>query len=96
MEQEIYTVVGYQYGEYEVKNGPKRGEKRTYANLFVVSPMSGEQSDRYSFLGSKADKLKCASSDLLKSLKVGDKVNLYFDGDPNYPKVVFVNPVSAK
>lgn len=92
-EQNVYTVVGYQYGEYQVKDGPHKGEQRTYANLFVVTPMAGDQNEHFSFLGSKAEKYKCSSGSLLKVLKIGDKVNLYFDGDPKYPKVVFINPV---
>ena len=96
MEQKPFVVAGFQYGVYEVKEGPHRGEMREFANLFVTQPMTGDQRDDFVFLGSKAAKFKCVSSDLLKPLLVGDKVNLFFDDDPKYPKVAFIKPIPAK
>ena len=91
MEQDVFSVVGYQFGRFMEKDGPHKGEMKDYASLFVVQPMTGEQSERFNYIGSKALKFQCADASVLDKLEPGMKVNLYFDSKE---RVSLVHPVS--
>lgn len=70
-----YVFVGWAAGWFEVREG----EKRPYANMYVLSPVSSYVSEDYEAHGMKAEKKKCLSSEVWKGLKVGDRVKLFFD-----------------
>lgn len=88
MEQEVFTVVGYQHGSFESKTG----DNVPYANLFVLQDMAGEQNDKYHFCGAKALKVPCVDSAVLSDVKLGNRVNLYFDSKK---RVTFVRALTA-
>lgn len=92
MEQEVFSVVGYQYGQFEEKDGPNKGNMKSYVNLFVLQDMSGEQSDKYHFCGAKALKVPCTDPGVLSDVKLGSHVNLYFDSKK---RVTFVRAIPA-
>lgn len=86
-EQKVYTVTGYQFGNFKTQEGTNA----RYANLFCISPIEGEESVDFHFAGHKAFVFKCASADVLKDVKVQDKVHIFFN---QYQKVSFIQTVS--
>lgn len=71
-----YVFVGYAEGQFQPENG---GDKRPYYNMYVLTPVSGYESEDYKAFGMKADKKKCLSSDVWKDLEIGSRVKLFFD-----------------
>ncbi len=76
MEQTVYTFCGYVYGSFTAE---KTGELINYCNMYVISPISGRESDDRHFGGYQAEKFKCVSPDVFKDIEPQSKVNLYFD-----------------
>ena len=70
-----YVFVGWAAGQFE----NDRGEKVPYANMFVLSPVSGYESEDYKAFGMKAEKKKCLSPEVWKGLEIGSRVKLFFD-----------------
>ena len=62
-----YVFLGWAKGQFEAENG----EKRSYFNMYVLSPVSTYQSE-----DSEASGL---SEEVWKDLNPGDKVRLFFD-----------------
>ena len=73
-----YVFVGCAEGRFDATtdNGT---EKRSYYNIFVLSPVSDYASDDYKASGFKAQKLKCAAPTVWDGLTPGDRVKLFFD-----------------
>lgn len=80
------TFVGYGYGVFNTDNGGTQA----YCNVFMLEDFAGEQNDNYHFEGLKAAKYKCTGTDVFKGIKVGAKVNVFFDskGKVCYMKAV--------
>ena len=74
-EYQGYVYVGHAQGNMVTE----KGEKRAYFQIFVISPVSTYQSEDYQATGFKAEKLRCASSDVWKDLDPGTRVKLFFD-----------------
>lgn len=70
-----YVFVGWAAGQFE----NDKGEMQSYANMYVLSPVSSYQSEDYQAFGYKAEKKKCLSPDVWKDLDPGCKVRLFFD-----------------
>lgn len=70
-----YVYVGHAQGNFETD----KGEKQSYFNIYVISPVSAYQSDDYQAFGFKAEKKKCFSADVWKDLDPGNRVKLFFD-----------------
>ena len=68
-----YIFVGWAAGQFE----DDKGEKRAYANMFVLSPASTYESEDYKACGMKADKKKCLSPEIWKGLEIGNRVKLF-------------------
>lgn len=86
-EQTEYQVTGFSHGRFDGQDG----RKVNYANLFVISPLTGEENDDYHYAGYKAEKFRCASADILKDVKPHAKVNLYFDKNARVVMIVDTN-----
>ncbi len=86
MDEKVYQFSGYMYGSFQTDNG----EKVPYCNIFVVSPIEGQENDEYHFGGHRAEKFKATGPDVFKDIKVGDKVELYFN---SRNRVCLVAPV---
>lgn len=71
-----YVFVGCAEGQFQPEGG---GDKRSYYNMYVLSPVSGYESEDYKASGMKAEKKKCLSSDVWKDLEIGNRVKLFFD-----------------
>ena len=59
-----YVFLGWAKGQFEAENG----EKRSYFNMYVLSPVSTYQSEDYEASGYKAEKKKCLSEEVWKDL----------------------------
>lgn len=70
-----YVFLGWAKGQFETQTG----EKRSYYNMYVMSPVSSYQSEDYSASGFKADKKKCLNEEVWSSFNPGDRVKLFFD-----------------
>lgn len=79
MGETYYIYVGCAEGQFEIQAGKNKGEKQSYANMYVLTPVSDYTSEDYKAFGFKAEKLKCISPEIWKSLTIGEKVSLYFD-----------------
>lgn len=75
MGEKYYIFVGCAEGQFETE----KGDKRSFANIYVISPVSTYESDDYRALGFKAEKLKCLSPAVWKDLTPGELCTLYFD-----------------
>ena len=75
MDEKYYIFVGCAEGQFETENH----EKRAYANMFVLSPVSTYASDDYRAKGFKAEKLKCLNAGVWQDLTPGEFCTLYFD-----------------
>ena len=70
-----YVFVGWAEGQFKTEDG----RMMTYANMFVLTPVSTYESEDYKAFGMKADKKKCHSPEVWKGLKIGNRVKLFFD-----------------
>ena len=70
-----YVFLGWASGVFKLDSG----EKRSYYNMYVFSPVSSYVSEDYEASGYKAEKKKCLSPDVWNGLEPGDKVRLFFD-----------------
>ena len=75
MDEKYYIFVGCAEGQFETENH----EKRAYANMFVLSPVSTYASDDYRAKGFKAEKLKCLNAGVWQDLTPGELCTLYCD-----------------
>ncbi|MGN0965272.1 MAG: hypothetical protein ACI4O6_07940 [Dysosmobacter sp.] len=75
MDEKYYIFVGCAEGQFEDENH----EKRAYANMYVLTPVSTYASDDYRAQGFKAEKLKCISPAVWKDLIPGVFCTLYFN-----------------
>ena len=71
-----YVYIGNAQGNFQPDGG---GEKRPYFNMYVLSPVSGFQSEDYMAFGFKAEKLKCIGPEVWQGLEIGEQVKLFFD-----------------
>ena len=74
MEEKVF--VGYGYGRF--KND--RGEMQDYCNVFVLEDFNGTENADYRFGGQKAVKYRCVNAKVFDGVKIGDRVQCYFDG----------------
>ncbi len=74
-EYQGYVYVGNAQGNFV----NDKGVKQSFCNIFVVSPVSTYQSEDFQAHGFKAEKLKCASSEVWRDLDIGTRVKLFFD-----------------
>lgn len=79
MGEKYYIYVGCAEGQFEIKDGSKKGEMQPFANMYVISPVSDYASDDFHAEGFKAEKLKCLSPAVWKDLTLGEYCTLYFD-----------------
>jgi len=86
MDEKVF--VGYSYGSFETDD--KRQQE--YCNVFMLEDFTGDQNDRYHFLGQKAVKYKCADTSVFSGVPVGTTVRCYFDGKG---KLVLMKPVDS-
>lgn len=56
MEMEVFTVAGWQYGKFKIKDGKDAGLLKPYANIFVNQNMAGDMNENYHYCGSKSIK----------------------------------------
>ena len=70
-----YVFLGWAKGKFKTD----RGTMMPYHNMFVLSPVSGFQSDEYEAFGLKAEKKKCVSAEVWEGLEPGNRVKLFFD-----------------
>ena len=75
MDEKYYIFVGCAEGQFETE----KHEKRPYANMYVISPVSTYTSDDYRAKGFKAEKLKCLNAAVWQDLTPGELCTLYFD-----------------
>lgn len=75
-----YLVVGWAHGTMETEERDADGApvKKPYAQLFVLSPVSSYKSDSYQAVGLKAQKIKCVSPAVWKSISPMEVCNLFF------------------
>ena len=73
MEEKIF--VGFQYGRFQTESG----QMQDYCNAFVLEDFAGSESADYHFQGQKASKYKCVSPKVWANVKIGSKVQCYFD-----------------
>ena len=85
-----FVLVGWQYGQFEIKDGRNAGLMQPYASIFVTQPFTGEENEDYHFEGSKALKFKLADISLLEDFAMGEIVNLFFDSGGK--RVVYIKP----
>ena len=78
MGEKYYIFVGFAEGQFEIKDGSKKGEMQPFANMYVISPVSGYASNDFHAGGFKAEKLKCLSPAVWKDLTLGELCTLYF------------------
>ena len=74
-EYQGYIFVGCAQGNFTTE----KGEKKSYYNMYVLSPVSTYQSEDYQAYGYKAEKKSCISSDVWKDLDPGSRIKLFFD-----------------
>lgn len=72
---EGYVFLGCAQGMFETQFG----QRRSYYNMYVFSPVSSYQSEDYRASGFKAEKKKCIDSSVWEGFQPGDKVKLFFD-----------------
>ena len=72
-EEKIF--VGFQYGRFQTESG----QMQDYCNAFVLEDFAGSESADYHFQGQKASKYKCVSPKVWADVKIGSKVQCYFD-----------------
>ena len=77
MEKGNAIFLGWAKGRYEAKDKDGNPEMRSYANIFVCSPVSDYESEDYKACGMKAEKLKAVSPDVWEGVKPGEEVTLY-------------------
>lgn len=70
-----YVFVGWAAGRFQ----NDQGQMTSYANMFVLSPVSSYKSEDYIAYGLKAEKKKCLSPEVWKDLEIGSRVKLFFD-----------------
>lgn len=74
MDEKYYIFVGCAEGQFETE----KHEKRAYANMYVLTPVSTYESEDYRAKGFKAEKLSCLSPAVWKDLTPGELCSLYF------------------
>lgn len=85
----VYTVVGKAHGSFV----DKTDKTVAYAQLFTTTPFDGENRGDYHAEGLKAEKFGVSDKDVLKSVKIGEKVRLFFN---KYGKVNYVAPADQE
>lgn len=75
MDEKYYIFVGCAEGQFETEEH----KMRSFANMYVISPVSDFTSDNYRAAGFKAEKLACLSAAVWKDLTPGEFCTLYFD-----------------
>lgn len=86
---EIYTVTGKAFGSFKDEQTNKI---IGYTQLFATTPFPSEQRDNFHGEGLKACQFKVADPDVLKDVKVGQRVLVFFN---EYKKVSYVAPAPA-
>lgn len=86
MEEKMY--VGYAYGTFTGDDG----QQRAYANVYMLSPFAGEESDTRHYGGQMADKYRCVSPDVFADVQPNTRVMCYFDSKG---KLAFMQPVNG-
>lgn len=82
MEQKVF--VGFNYGTFTTDEG----ERKDYANAFVLEGFDGEANDGYHFGGQKAVKYGCVSPDVFAGIAPGTTVECYFNSKRKISKMV--------
>lgn len=85
----IYTVVGKAHGSFEDEKTKKLVR---YWQLFTTTPFDGEDKGDYHGEGLRTDKFSVTEPEVIKDVKVGQKVRIFFN---QHKKVNYVAPVSA-
>lgn len=74
-----YVFVGCAEGRFDATLENGTTEKRPFANMYVLSPVSDYVTEDYRASGFKAEKLKCATPTVWDGLNPGDRIKLFFD-----------------
>lgn len=82
MEQKVF--VGFNYGTFTTDEG----ERKDYANAFVLEGFDGEANAGYHFGGQKAVKYGCVSPDVFAGIDPGTTVECYFNSKRKISKMV--------
>lgn len=83
---EIYTVTGKAFGSFKDEQTNKI---ISYVQLFATTPFNDEGRENFHSEGCKACQFKVAAPEVLKDVKVGQKVLIFFN---EYKKVSYVAP----
>lgn len=86
---EIYTVTGKAFGSFVDEQS---GKIIGYTQLFATVPFGDATRENYHSEGSKACQFKVSAPEVLKDVKVGQKVLIFFN---EYKKVSYVAPAPA-
>lgn len=82
-----YVFLGWAKGQFDTDDG-----KRSYFNMYVVSPVSDYSSEDYEAKGWKAEKKSCIGEEVWKDLNPGDPVKLFFDDKKRVVMAVLDGP----
>lgn len=70
------VFVGWAAGRFK----SDKGEKVLYANMFVLAPVSGYETEDCKAFGAKVEKKKCFSTEVWEDLEIGNRVKLLLGG----------------
>lgn len=82
------TYVGYAYGTFVGDDG----QQREYANVYMLSPFVGDESDTRHYGGQMADKYRCVSPDVFADVQPNTRVMCYFD---SRGRLAMMQPITA-
>ena len=91
-EEKYFIYVGNAVGNTIIEEGDRKGEKRPYYNMYVLTPVSTYTSEDYKAAGFKAEKRSCLSPAVWKDLVFGEMCQLYFD---DKQKVAFASSLGG-
>lgn len=79
MGENVFIFVGSAEGQFEIQDGPNKGKKQAYCNLWAIYPVSDFESPDYHAVGFRAEKFKCTDPSVFKNLTPGELCKLYFN-----------------
>ncbi len=82
MEQKVF--VGFNYGTFTTDEG----ERRDYANAFMLEPFDGDASANYHFGGQRAMKYGCVGPEVWAGIDPGATVECYYNSKRKISKMV--------
>lgn len=82
MEEKLF--IGYNYGTFTTDEG----ERKDYANAFMLEPFDGEGTEDYHFAGQRAVKYSCVNPEVFNGIDPGTTVECYFNSKRKISKMV--------